>query len=46
MSLTGTVPEKFFTSPRRQLMAKIPENEIPESTLQKGKEMRTAKTPE
>jgi hypothetical protein len=37
MSLTDTVPEKFSTSPRRELMSKIPEDKILENTLRRKK---------
>jgi hypothetical protein len=35
MSLTSAGPEKFSTTPRRQLMARIPKNPIPENTLRR-----------
>jgi hypothetical protein len=34
MSLSGAGPKIFSTSPRRCLMAKIPEDKIPENDLQ------------
>jgi hypothetical protein len=45
MSLTSTVPEKFLTSPRRELMTKIPEKEIPKNTLKRKESMNPAKMP-
>jgi hypothetical protein len=46
MSLTGAGPEKFSTSPRKELIAKIPEEKIPGETLQREKTQVRAKMPD
>jgi hypothetical protein len=43
MSLTSVGPEKFSTTPRKQLMAKTPEDEIPENTLRREKRDKCGK---
>jgi hypothetical protein len=45
MSLTGTIPEKFSTSQRRDLMTKTPEKEIPKNTLERKESVNPAKMP-
>jgi hypothetical protein len=46
MSLTGTGPEIFSASPRRCLMAKMPEDKIPENVLQREITKIRAKMPD
>jgi hypothetical protein len=46
MSLTGTVPKKFSTSPRKDLISKIPEMRLRGMFCKKKKDVDPAKMPE